>query len=595
MRSGRRRRGDNNRAGTGGKLGLTLFFMFFFLMGSFFEVMIAREFMTRLKQRTWRSTPCTIHSSRAAETQDTDNPYAFRVRFEYQVQGQSRQSETYATHYRGSDSYDKTARLARRYPPGSQQRCYVNPRQPAQAALARGSLWFGLVLLFPLIFVLIGLGGMVGTWWPDRKKENKTRRISISRKRGPAVAAVFFAIFALVGAGVLVPLFILPAVRILDARDWVSVPCRVLRSEVRSHDSDDGTTYSVHILYEYEHQGQTYRTDRYSFLGGSSSGYRGKRQIVDRYPVGSEARCWMDPEDPTEAVLFRRFSPMMWFGLIPGVFILVGVGGMAGTLRRVRKRSAGPLQAEWLPAAAHETDAPAWGQPSDNTAGSVTLKPACGMFGKFLGVLIFGLIWNAIVTFMVMTRLPNGPASPVPLLMVVIFALIGAALLAAIVYQFMALFNPRPRIQLSAGYVPLGDRITVDWTLSGAVGRIQKLSLTLTGQESAKYRRGTSTYTARRSFHKEELAVCTDPLAMRQGRAELAIPAQSMHSLQGENNCITWSLVLHGDIPRWPDVKESFEITVTPMKPAVIAQQIVSTAEDVPWAIPVAGEKETVQ
>lgn len=583
-------------ARTGGKLGLTLFFMVFFLMGSLFEVMIAREFLARAKQRTWRAVPCTITESQIVETGDNDNPYAFQVAFNYQYEGHSYMSNAYASQYRGSDSYEKTTRLARRYSVGSQAQSFVNPRNPQQAVLARGSLWFGLVLLFPLIFVLVGLGGIIGTWWPRRRQNNRPQRIAIQGRKGPAAAVAFFALFAVVGLGVSIPLFILPAVRIIEARNWQSVPCRVLRSEVRSHDSDDGTTYSVHILFEYELNGQTLRTDRYSFMGGSSSGYRRKRRVVDRYPVGSEARCWVDPEDPTRAVLFRGFSPVLWFGLIPAVFVLVGVGGMAGTLRRARRRRLGASQAAWLPDAPQVTRSPAqnlYAETLTSETGPVTLKPASGRFGKFLGVFVFGLIWNAIVTFMVMTRLPNGPATPVPLLMVAIFGLFGIALIAGVVYQFMALFNPCPRLTISAERLSLGEHLTVDWTLRGAVNRIANLTLTLTGQETAKYRRGTRTYTAQRTFYRQDLVSLTDSLAMRQGRTEATVPTDSMHSFQGDHNRIVWSLVLQGDIPRWPDVKESFEILVTPMGAARIAQQSPPVTEDIPWAIPVEREMET--
>lgn len=581
--------------GTGGRIGLTLFFLVFFLIGSFFELMTAREFLVRVKRHVWQGVSCKMLQSLVEETADSDHPYVLRVQYEYQYGGRSYQAASYAIGYRGSDSYDKTTKLAHRYAPGSTQRCYVNPKMPQEAVLSRGSLLFGLILLFPLIFVVIGLGGVICIW-RGASDESKLKRIAIHRKKKPAVAAVFFGIFAVVGVGVLIPLFVLPMIRILDARDWQSVPCRVLHSEVRSHEGDDSTTYSVHILYEYEFNGRTYRTDRYSFIGGSSSGYKGKRLIVDRYPAGSEALCWIDPTEPSEAVLFRSFSPMMWFGLIPAVFILVGVGGIISTVRGRRRKEGHIPQADWL------GKGPSIKRASGNLfadnlvseSGPVELKPKCSRIGKFAGVLVFALFWDAIVVFLIMTRLPNGPASPVPLLMVVVFAFFGVALIAAVIYQFMALFNPLARLHLSADRVSLGDKLTVDWEVSGQVNRLVRLTLTLTGKEIAQYRRGTRTYTAQRAFHKTELAGITDPFAMQRGRTELTIPADSMHSFCGDSNQIVWSLILHGDIPCWPDIKETFTILVTPMAPEQIAQQSLSTNEDVAWGIPVESDADTV-
>ncbi|KPK37950.1 MAG: hypothetical protein AMJ65_13515 [Phycisphaerae bacterium SG8_4] len=589
------RKRDNKVAGTGGRIGLTLFFLVFFLMGSVFELMIAREFLARVKRHTWQGVSCTMLQSQVKETSDSDHPYALEVQYEYQYGGRSYQADCYSMDYRGSDSYDKTSKLAHRYAPGSPQRCYVNPSMPQQAVLARGSLWFGLVLLFPLIFVAIGLGGIICIW---RRAGNQTKpkRIAITGRKRPAVAAVFFGIFAVVGIGVLIPLFIMPMIRILDARDWQSIPCRILRSEVRSHEGDDSTTYSVHILYEYEFNGQTYRTDRYSFIGGSSSGYKGKRLIVDRYKVGSEALCWVDPTQPAEAVLFRGFSPVMWFGLIPAVFILVGVGGITGTLRRKRSQSGHGVQPDWLSDA--PSTKPACGNLYADNLGSengpVELKPRCSRIGKFTGVLIFAAIWDAIVVFMVMTRLPNGPANPVPLPIVVIFTLFGIALIAGVIYQFMALFNPIPHLRLSAAQVSLGDRLTVDWKISGQVNRLVRLTLTLTGKETAQYRRGTRTCTARRAFHKTELVALTDSVAMQQGCTEFVIPADSMHSFRGDNNQVIWSLTLHGDIPRWPDIRETFELLVVPMTTDQIARLSAPCNEEVAWAIPVESDAETV-
>jgi hypothetical protein len=287
---------------------------------------------------------------------------------------------------------------------------------------------------------------------------------------------------------------------------------------------------------------------------------------------------------------------MMWFALIPAVFILVGAGGIVGTLRAKRHQSGHAIRPDWLrdTPSTERTCANLYADNLGSETGPVELKPRCSRIGKFTGVLIFAIIWNAIVAFMVMTRLPNGPASPVPLPIVVIFALFGIALIAGVIYQFMALFNPIPHLRLSAAKASLGDRLTVDWEISGQVNRLVRLTLTLTGKETAQYRRGTRTCTAQRAFHKTELVALTDSVAMQQGRTEFVIPADSMHSLHGDNNQIIWSLTLHGDIPRWPDIGETFELLVMPMTADQISQLPIPGDEEVAWAIPVESDAETI-
>ena len=41
-----------------------------------------------------------------------------------------------------------------------------------------------------------------------------------------------------------------------------------------------------------------------------------------------------------------------------------------------------------------------------------------------------------------------------------------------------------------------------------------------------------------------------------------------MHSFSSDNNAVVWSLVVHGEIDRWPDVSESYEVEVRPLPKA---------------------------
>ena len=78
----------------------------------------------------------------------------------------------------------------------------------------------------------------------------------------------------------------------------------------------------------YRMNGGEYRANRYSFMGGSSSGYAGKQAIVSRYPPGAQVICYVDPTDPTQAVLERGFTPIMLLGLLPLLFIAAGLFGL---------------------------------------------------------------------------------------------------------------------------------------------------------------------------------------------------------------------------------------------------------------------------
>jgi len=143
---------------------------------------------------------------------------------------------------------------------------------------------------------------------------------------------LFFSVFLLAGLVATAVLLVQPVARVCQARHWRPTPCTVVTSEIRTHRDSDGNTYSVRIVYRYTVNGRQYQSDRYDFAGISSSGYRSKKAIVQRYPPGQETICYVNPRDPTDAVLEPRFTPLMLLRLLPLLFVGVGLGGLLWVL-----------------------------------------------------------------------------------------------------------------------------------------------------------------------------------------------------------------------------------------------------------------------
>jgi hypothetical protein len=561
---------DGKPPGAVGKLGLSLFFFFFFAMGSLFEVFIIREFGRAIGQRSWNKLPCTIVSSKVQERADSKEPYAFDVRYRYEYGGQTYTGSAYKRSYSGSDKYSAAQQLVKKYPSGQNGFCYVNPANAGQAVLKRDSIAIGLVIFFPLIFVIIGAGGIYFLWKkqpPEAVKPIAATALREARTKGMGKygLAALFAVFALVGGGMLYPLGIKPIAKTIAAESWITTPCRVLRAEVRSHDSDDGTTYSIYILYQYEFNGQTYKSDRYDFVGGSSSGYRGKARMVALYEASPNPVCYVNPDDPSEAVLKRGFHAKLLLALFPLPFLLIGVGGLIA-VRRGKIAVGGGKAKPWLaqePARVPDDLAILRGTAS----GRAVLAPRFSAKSKFIGVTLVAAFWNGIVSIFVVSKLSDfrhGDSSWFGLLFLLPFVAVGFGLIAGAVYQLLALFNPRPTLELSSSAIPLGGVAELNWSFSGQTRRIHELTVTLRGIEEAKYRRGTNTYTDRNTFYEMELHRTPDPHEIASGQVGFVLPQDTMHSFEAENNKILWSLDLHGSIKGWPDVKESFQITVTP-------------------------------
>jgi hypothetical protein len=573
VRTGFRERGggDGKPASIAGRLGLSLFFFVFFAMGSLFEVLIFRELARAVGQRSWRKVPCAIIHSEVQERSDRERPYIFAVRYRYEYGGQPHTGSTYKRNYSGSDKYSGTQQLVQKYPTGRSAFCYVNPADPSQVVLRRDNLAIGLVLLFPPIFMVVGAGGIYFIWRktpPERDKPIAATAASAGGGKGLGRIglAALCGVVALVGAVMFYFLSVRWVAKTIDARSWIETPCRVLRAEVRDHDSDDGTTYSVYILYEYEFSGRTYKNDRYDFVGGSSSGYKGKARIVAQYRSAANPVCYVNPRDPTEAVLKRGFHAKLLLALFPLPFLAVGIGGLVASLRHKK----GPDPATGLPRADRS---PTMAGSAASLlrlpdTGPVVLRSQHSPSVRLVGAVIFAGFWNGIVSifvFQVVDGFRHGSPSWLLMFFLVPFVLIGLGLLGMVLYQFLAMFNPRPRLTLSSDRIPLGGAAEVCWSFSGQARRIREFTLMLHGVEEARYRKGTNTCTDRNTFCELELCRTSDMAEIASGQIGFVLPQDTMHSFEAENNKILWTLDLHGDIKGWPDVKESFKINVAPI------------------------------
>jgi hypothetical protein len=119
-------------------------------------------------------------------------------------------------------------------------------------------------------------------------------------------------------------------------RDWEETECTIVESRIdqRQIGSEVGTEYSFAVTYGYSYDGKVFTSERYSLQGDfwSSSKERSQRR-VDKFPGGTTKSCYVNPEDPSSAVLkmdSKAPGYSLWFPLI---FIVGGIGMMIGAVR----------------------------------------------------------------------------------------------------------------------------------------------------------------------------------------------------------------------------------------------------------------------
>lgn len=390
------------------------------------------------------------------------------------------------------------------------------------------------------------------------------RRSNVVRKTAfmsGCFGVVFGGIFVLVGGGLFIGMTALPTLFWWQSQGWTPTDCTIVKSEV----VDNGDTYGVDIQYEYFVQNQSYTGDFYNFVTGTSSGRETKQAIVDRYPVGSRAQCYVNPDDSTHAVLTLEWSNAYYVGCLGLIFVVAGLGviyGMsnvsAGLSRRgmrIRGGNTGHVTlstGSYLP---EHSDAPA------------LLKSTVNPMVTLVGAGIFTLIWYGIIGTMTWNVASEGVSGEnlIPMFFLSLMLLLGLLGVAGVIKGLLSLRNPRVRLGIAPGVLRLGQVVAIKWELDGDPSRLTTLRLLLKGTEKATYRRGTTTSTDTKVFEKMLIAETTANADMRAGQIEFAMPEFAMHSLQLPNNKIEWAIRVEGSIPKWPDLEEEFPVTVLPM------------------------------
>lgn len=309
-----------------------------FLMGALFLAagLVAAFFMARAwwadaQVHRWSERTATIIEAHAFPAERSDQDPRLTARFQYDYDGQTYESDRVDAR---SPTHDADAyRLAELWQPGSTWPCYVDPHHPQVAVLRRSSLWWGLGGLFPLAFGVC-LGGLFlyGVWaslHPERDPAPVRRSVA---RIATALLAVFLVVTSYLFG-------VRPLSLFLDAGNWIESTCTIAASRVRTYRAVHETTqYRPDVIFRYQFQGREHVSSDYALDRSFTSSRRDAESIVQRYPPGAAAACYVNPRAPAQSVLDRSFPKVILFGLFPAGFLILLIWG----LLRSGTRAAGP-------------------------------------------------------------------------------------------------------------------------------------------------------------------------------------------------------------------------------------------------------------
>ncbi|HWP12469.1 MAG TPA: DUF3592 domain-containing protein [Ramlibacter sp.] len=116
--------------------------------------------------------------------------------------------------------------------------------------------------------------------------------------------------------------FLIPLRRVRSARSWRETRCVIVSSSV-SEDATDSGLYRIVVTYHYGFAGRYYSSSRYSFSPAATSGYRGKKRVVARLAPGITTICYVNPDNPRDAVIERGLT---WDMVVGGLFAIIFLG-----------------------------------------------------------------------------------------------------------------------------------------------------------------------------------------------------------------------------------------------------------------------------
>lgn len=139
-------------------------------IGSLFVWYLWASYQKAKAMDAWLETPAVMLRSEVIDWQSTpqsNQEYLAQVRYQYEIDGETYESDQLKVADGPSASQDKIARKIEPYPKGATVTAWVNPDDLDQAVLKRNTKAALYTIWFPLLFVIGGLGMVLSSVTPS--------------------------------------------------------------------------------------------------------------------------------------------------------------------------------------------------------------------------------------------------------------------------------------------------------------------------------------------------------------------------------------------------------------------------------------------
>ena len=393
-------------------------------------------------------------------------------------------------------------------------------------------------------------------------------------------------------AGLTIGVLILAGVAVPEWRinnQFIEVDGRIIGKGLARHTLRDvfgGAKYSWRpaLLVQYEVKGEKVESWNTVHSSETSETRVSALNELDDWELGSQLRCWYDPENFETVVLKQGYNWWLWLLalLLPGALVAFGITGLLHSLKswgRSEERQAAQF------GRILETLA----SPLPETVGFPTI-PACdnlvnspGTMLRFrlptespeawslIGAGLFSGLWNVVVILLAVNvgfDIAGGKANLWLLGLLAPFIIVGVASVAFFFRQliFITAIGPT-HVEISGHPLRPSNQYQVLLSQAGSVS-FRKLELFLELEEQATFRQGTDVRTERQVVWQSLIRRWNNveplPGTPFEADVQLELPTDAMHSFSTTHNTVSWRLVLRGMPERWPALVRVFPVVVFP-------------------------------
>jgi hypothetical protein len=355
-----------------------------------------------------------------------------------------------------------------------------------------------------------------------------------------------------------------------SVQSWIPAQAHILRADLNeSTDSEGDTTYSVEADYTYALDGFTYTSSRVGLwnVGNDNIGswHEDKYNVLVPY-VGSVESfpCYVNPENPADAILFRELRvPMVLFLLaFACIFGSVGLGlmaagvfGRSGTVKEAARKEFHPTEP--------------WTWKKEWVGGRIESGGRAGAYGT----LVIGAFWVLICSpFCILLPMEGVKEGNYGVLIVFVLLAVGLLILFS---GFMQLARLRKYgisvLQLEGPSGVLGGYLRGVVQVPGAVdapGGVRAALRCIEKTETKTHRNGkTETSTSSNTLWESERMIqgAASPVGLNAGGVSLPIEFVIPYALPEPgrlgNKEVLWRLELSAATPGL-DYSASFEVPV---------------------------------